>query len=150
MRLWALRLVMITPLCIRYLSRRYARLGEEGMVMPDVVLIDGGRGQLAQARAVLDARGVTGVTLLGVAKGPERNRGWRHFTVRSGPSTYIPSLASSAALHLIQQIRDEAHRFAITGHRQRRMVSRKTSALENIPGIGPKRRQALLRQFGVV
>ncbi len=129
------------------LERRYARLGEEGMVMPDVVLIDGGRGQLAQARAVLDARGVTGVTLLGVAKGPERKPGLETLYL-SGQDHPLILPASSAALHLIQQIRDEAHRFAITGHRQRRMVSRKTSALENIPGIGPKRRQALLRQFG--
>lgn len=129
------------------LTRRYTRLKEGDGKLPDVLFIDGGKGQLAQARAVLDELQVAGVTLVGVAKGAERRAGLEtlYLSDRDGP-IILP--ADSAALHLVQQIRDEAHRFAITGHRQRRAKARTTSPLEGIPGIGPRRRQSLLKQFG--
>ena len=129
------------------LTRRYTRLREEQSRLPDVLFIDGGKGQLAQARAVLEELQVVGVTAVGVAKGPERKPGLETLFL-SGKNCPFILPADSAALHLVQQIRDEAHRFAITGHRQRRAKARTTSALEGIPGIGPKRRQSLLRQFG--
>ncbi len=129
------------------LTRRYTRLREEEGRLPDVLFIDGGKGQLAQARAVLEELQVAGVTAIGVAKGPERKPGLETLFL-SGENRPFILPADSSALHLVQQIRDEAHRFAITGHRQRRVKARVTSALERIPGIGPKRRQALLRQFG--
>jgi excinuclease ABC subunit C len=131
------------------LTRRYTRLREEEGRLPDVLFIDGGQGQLAQARAVLEELQVVGVAAVGVAKGPERKPGLETLFL-SGENRPFILPADSAALHLVQQIRDEAHRFAITGHRQRRAKARATSALERIPGIGPKRRQALLRQFGGV
>ncbi len=129
------------------LERRYTRLREDDARLPDVLFIDGGKGQLAQARAVLEELQVTGVTLVGVAKGSDRRPGQEllYLSARSSP-TILPT--DSAALHLIQQIRDEAHRFAITGHRQRRARQRRTSVLEGIAGVGPKRRQRLLKQFG--
>jgi excinuclease ABC subunit C len=129
------------------LTRRYTRLREGEGRLPDILFIDGGRGQLAEACAVLEELQVTGVTLVGIAKGPERRPGSETLYVADppGPMT-LP--ADSPALHLIQQIRDEAHRFAITGHRNRRGRARNTSVLEAIPGMGPKRRQQLLRQFG--
>ena len=117
--------------------------------LPDVLFVDGGQGQLAQARAVLEELQVVGVTVVGVAKGPERKPGLETLFL-SGENRPLILPSDSSALHLVQQIRDEAHRFAITGHRQRRARARATSALEQIPGIGPKRRQALLRQFGGV
>jgi excinuclease ABC subunit C len=129
------------------LTRRYTRLREEEGRLPDVLFIDGGQGQLAQAREVLEELQVVGVTAVGVAKGPERKPGLETLFL-SGENRPFILPADSAALHLVQQIRDEAHRFAITGHRQRRAKARATSALERVPGIGPKRRQALLRQFG--
>ncbi|MBS1222786.1 MAG: excinuclease subunit [Proteobacteria bacterium] len=131
------------------LTRRYTRLREEEGRLPDVLFIDGGQGQLAQARAVLEELQVVGVAAVGVAKGPERKPGLETLFL-SGENRPFILPADSAALHLVQQIRDEAHRFAITGHRQRRAKARVASALERIPGIGPKRRQALLRQFGGV
>lgn len=129
------------------LNRRFRRLkGGEGK-SPDILLIDGGKGQLTQAEEVLTSLQVAGVMLIGVAKGPERRPGLEQL-ILSGQSqpTILP--ADSPALHLIQQVRDEAHRFAITGHRQRRGKARRRSVLENIPGLGPKRRQLLLKQFG--
>lgn len=129
------------------LNRRYSRLVEENGSLPDVLFIDGGKGQLAQARAVLTTLGVAGVTMIGIAKGPDRKPGLETLYLFEGNRPFILP-AGSAALHLVQQIRDEAHRFAITGHRQRRTKARTTSVLDRIPGIGPKRRQALLRQFG--
>ncbi len=129
------------------LTRRYTWLQEEEGRLPDVLFVDGGKGQLAQAREVLEELQVAGVTAVGIAKGPERKPGLETLFL-SGENRPFILPADSAALHLVQQIRDEAHRFAITGHRQRRAKTRATSALEGIPGIGPKRRQALLRQFG--
>jgi len=142
------------------LSRRYTRLKEGEAKLPDILFIDGGKGQLSQAQAVLEELQISGVLLVGVAKGPERKPG-KEVLWLSQPGSgsdagsglldavreiILPPDAN--ALHLIQQIRDEAHRFAITGHRQRRQRKRNTSVLESIPGLGPKRRQVLLKQFG--
>jgi len=129
------------------LTRRYARIQAGEGKLPDLLLIDGGKGQLAQAAAVLNELAVTGLLLIGVAKGRDRKPGLEQLFLfgRSAP-IILPS--DSPALHLIQQIRDEAHRFAITGHRQRRDRQRRQSVLEEIEGIGPTRRQRLLKQFG--
>ena len=129
------------------LTRRYLRVQQDGGRFPDVLFIDGGKGQLAQASELLQELRVAGVTVIGVAKGPGRKPGLETLYLFGENRPTILSV-DSAALHLVQQIRDEAHRFAITGHRQRRAKSRTRSALDSIPGIGPKRRQALLKQFG--
>ncbi|MEO8401421.1 MAG: excinuclease ABC subunit UvrC [Gammaproteobacteria bacterium] len=128
------------------LTRRYKRLQAEEAILPDVLLIDGGKPQLNVAKKVLVELGIQNILLVGVAKGVTRKPGFEtlHF-VDSAP-IHLPS--DSLALHLIQQIRDEAHRFAITGHRLRRDKKRVTSSLEMIPGIGAKRRRELLRYFG--
>jgi excinuclease ABC subunit C len=129
------------------LRRRYARVQQGEVPLPDVLFVDGGPGQLAQAVKVMDDLQIQGLKIVGVAKGLDRKPGRE--------SLYIPGRAeplrlppSSPALHLIQQLRDEAHRFAITGHRARRQKARTQSPLENIPGLGPKKRRELLRQFG--
>jgi excinuclease ABC subunit C len=137
------------------LTRRYARVAREagesvddGKV-PDILLIDGGKGQLAQARRVLDECQLDSVQLIGIAKGISRRAGQETLFLSLGEQvTEIVLPPESAALHLLQQIRDEAHRFAITGHRQRRARTRNQSVLEQIPGLGPKRRRELLRHFG--
>ncbi len=129
------------------LERRYRRLKEGEGKLPDMLLIDGGKGQVGVAAQVLEELQVEGVKLVGVAKGRERKPGKEQlFLSGSGRPTILP--ADSAALHLIQQIRDEAHRFAITGHRLRRGKARIESRLERIPGVGDRRRQALLKNFG--
>ncbi len=129
------------------LERRYTRIQKGEGVLPDILLVDGGKGQLTQAREVFDELGVTGVMLLGVAKGSTRKAGFE--TLILGDSGEELSLDSdNPGLHLIQHIRDEAHRFAITGHKNRRDKKRRTSRLEDIPGIGAKRRKALLHHFG--
>lgn len=128
------------------IERRFRRAVEEQGVMPDVLLIDGGAGQVAQARAALGDLGVEGVTLVGVAKGPARRPGDEELLLPDG--RIVHPGAESPALQLIQQVRDEAHRFAITGHRGRRQKARSTSRLEDIPGIGPRRRASLLKHFG--
>ncbi|MEC8427760.1 MAG: helix-hairpin-helix domain-containing protein, partial [Pseudomonadota bacterium] len=129
------------------LERRYTRIQKGEGVLPDILLVDGGKGQLTQAREVFDDLGVTGVMLLGVAKGSTRKAGFE--TLILGDSGEELSLDSdNPGLHLIQHIRDEAHRFAITGHKNRRDKKRRTSRLEDIPGIGAKRRKALLHHFG--
>jgi excinuclease ABC subunit C len=115
-------------------------------VLPDVLLIDGGAGQVAQAQAVLADLGVTGVMIVGVAKGEARRAGDETLLLPDGRELH-PG-AASPGLQLVQQVRDEAHRFAITGHRGRRQKARTTSKLEDIPGIGPRRRANLLRHFG--
>jgi excinuclease ABC subunit C len=129
------------------LTRRYARVKQGEVPMPDVLFIDGGLGQLAQAIGVLRELAIDGVRLVGVAKGLDRKPGREtlYFADRSEPLRLPPS---SPALHLIQQLRDEAHRFAITGHRARRLKQRTRSPLEDIRGLGPKKRRELLRQFG--
>lgn len=128
------------------IERRFRRAVEEGGVLPDVLLIDGGAGQLAQAQAALADLGVAGVTLVGVAKGVERRAGHEALVLPDGRE--LRPGAASPALQLIQQVRDEAHRFAITGHRGKRQKARMTSKLEDIPGIGPRRRASLLKHFG--
>ncbi|RKZ94708.1 MAG: excinuclease ABC subunit C [Gammaproteobacteria bacterium] len=128
------------------LTRRFTRLQKGEGKRPDLLLIDGGKGQLTEAKAVM-AELQLDIDILGIAKGPERRPGEETlFLVGRSGEVNLPS--DSAALHLLQQVRDEAHRFAITGHRQRRAKARKTSPLESIAGMGPKRRQKLLQQFG--
>jgi len=129
------------------LTRRYQRLAAGEGTLPDVLLIDGGKGQVAQARDVLADLGIDGVLVVGVAKGEERKAGHETLILGASGRTLWPG-PGSVASHLIQSVRDEAHRFAITGHRQRREKARETSRLEDIPGIGAKRRAALLRHFG--
>jgi len=137
------------------LRRRYTRVAKEaieavdGGKVPDILLIDGGKGQLAQARRVIDDCQLAGVQLIGIAKGISRRAGQETLFLSLGDhmkEIVLPT--ESVALHLLQQIRDEAHRFAITGHRQRRARTRNQSPLEQIPGLGPKRRRELLRHFG--
>ncbi|HET6603914.1 MAG TPA: excinuclease ABC subunit UvrC [Xanthomonadaceae bacterium] len=127
------------------LLRRFRRGQAEG-VLPDLLLIDGGKGQLRQAREVLGELGVAGVALVAVAKGAGRRPGLETL-VREDGSSLRPG-PESPALHLVQQVRDEAHRFAITGHRGRRAKARGHSVLEDVPGIGARRRTGLLRHFG--
>lgn len=128
------------------LTRRYTRAQKEEQKLPDLLLVDGGKGQVTQARSVLQELGINEVTLVGVAKGTTRKPGFEILIRPDGSSLTLES--DSSALHLIQLIRDEAHRFAITGHKQRRDKRRRTSTLEDIPGVGPKRRRELLRYFG--
>lgn len=129
------------------LLRRYSKLKQEEAKLPDVILIDGGKGQLAQAEQVLQTLQLTGIQLLGIAKGPSRKPGFEQLYIESTGQSFTLS-ADAPALHLIQLIRDEAHRFAITGHRQQRGKKRTVSPLEAIPGIGAARRRQLLQQFG--
>ncbi len=129
------------------LTRRYKRLADGEGALPDILFIDGGKGQVKQALDVLDNLGISSVQVVGVAKGTTRKAGFETLIMgESGVELQLPG--SSAALHLIQHIRDEAHRFAITGHRARRDKTRRTSQLESIPGVGAKRRRELLRHFG--
>lgn len=129
------------------LTRRYIRVKEGEFPIPDLLFIDGGRGQRGAVEEALQELAVGGVTLVAVSKGPDRRPGTEQLWLsgREGPVILPPD---SPAMHLVQQIRDEAHRFAITGHRKRRAKARTSSVLEEIAGIGPKRRQRLLRQFG--
>jgi len=129
------------------LKRRYARVQQGEVPLPDVLFIDGGPGQLAQAQGVMADLGIQGLKLVGVAKGLDRKPG-RESLYLQGRAEPLRLPPSSPALHLIQQLRDEAHRFAITGHRARRQKARTRSPLEDIPGLGPKKRRELLRQFG--
>jgi excinuclease ABC subunit C len=129
------------------LERRYKRLKSSDASMPDILFIDGGKGQVAQAMSVLQELQVSGVEVIGVAKGKTRKAGFETLVNGgTGKETQLPG--DHQALHLIQQIRDEAHRFAITGHRGRRDKARQRSMLEDIPGVGSGRRRLLLRHFG--
>jgi excinuclease ABC subunit C len=129
------------------LARRYERISAEGGRIPDLILVDGGKGQVAAAKAVLVELGLNDVALVGVAKGPERKPGLEELVIEAeSRSLQLPP--SHPGLHLIQAIRDEAHRFAIVGHRARRSKARTTSLLTEIPGIGSRRRQALIEHFG--
>lgn len=128
-------------------TRRYQRIRAGEYEAPDVLFIDGGRGQVNAVIESLAKLGMSEVKTIGIAKGPDRKPGQEVLiSGESGHAFMLPS--HSPALLLIQQIRDEAHRFAITGHRQRRAKARTQSSLDGIPGLGPKRRQQLLRQFG--
>lgn len=129
------------------LRRRYERVRKGEVPTPDILFVDGGRGQLAEAMKVLNELELDWLTVVGVAKGRSRRPGAEQL-FRPGESRAMTLPPDSSALLLIQQIRDEAHRFAITGHRQRRAKARRTSKLEDIPGLGPKKRRELLRQFG--
>lgn len=129
------------------LTRRYKKLKLEEAALPDVVLIDGGKGQLQKAVDVFESLQLSGVLLVGVSKGPARKPGQEQLWL-PGQDRGIHLKPDTTALHLIQFIRDEAHRFAITAHRNKRAKTRQHSRLEDIPGIGTKRRQALIRHFG--
>ena len=129
------------------LTRRYERVSRGEGAVPDLVLIDGGRGQVNVAREVLAELGLTDVFLVGVAKGPERKPGMEALIPAEGDRA-LSLPPDHPGLHLVQQIRDEAHRFAIAGHRNRRGKARVTSSLEGIAGIGSKRRRLLLERFG--
>ena len=129
------------------LSRRVARIVTGEFPTPDLLVIDGGKGQVGVAAEVLAEQGLHATQLIGIAKGPERKPGLEEivFPGRDEPLHLPPD---HPGLHLLQQIRDEAHRFAIQGHRARRGKARTTSVLQEIGGIGGKRRQALLAHFG--
>ncbi len=129
------------------LLRRYTRLKKGEGKLPDVLFIDGGKGQLNQAISVLEELQINDILLVGIAKGVNRKPGEETLFLSDSDHPFILA-ADSPALHLIQQIRDEAHRFAITGHRARRAKARNVSPLEGINGLGPKRRQQLLKHFG--
>ena len=131
------------------LERRYRRLSKGEGTLPDVLFIDGGKGQVTQARQVLEQFELTSVKVVGVAKGTTRKAGFE--TLVDGDTGAESQLrGDNPALHLIQQIRDEAHRFAISGHRGRRNKARRQSTLEGIGGVGSKRRRDLLRHFGSI
>lgn len=129
------------------LSRRYKRIRDGEFGAPDVLLIDGGKGQLAEATKVLQELGVAGIALVGVAKGVDRRVGQEQLFLL-GANTPTILAPDSHALHLIQRVRDEAHRFAIAGHRRKRAKRHSQSILETIPGLGPVKRRELLKQFG--
>ncbi|MDP1996130.1 MAG: excinuclease ABC subunit UvrC [Gallionella sp.] len=128
------------------LMRRYQKLSAGEGVRPDLILIDGGLGQLHIALEVMHELGLNDLALIGVAKGVERKAGLEQLIFPDGKAKQLRS--DDPALHLIQQIRDEAHRFAITGHRARRGKARTASSLEEISGVGDKRRRSLLTHFG--
>lgn len=127
--------------------RRFKRLKQGEHLAPDILLIDGGKGQVAEAKKALAELDINNVMIVGVSKGPDRKAGMEKIILpdQDQPLDVTPN---AAALLLIQHIRDEAHRFAITGHRQRRGKAQNKSVLEDIAGLGPKRRQLLLKQFG--
>ncbi|MDR2508393.1 MAG: excinuclease ABC subunit UvrC [Candidatus Accumulibacter sp.] len=129
------------------IRRRYGKLVSGEAVAPDLILIDGGKGQLVSARSVVEELGLSFLRMIGVAKGEARKPGLETLVFSDGREPEkLP--AEHPALHLIQEIRDEAHRFAVSGHRARRNRKRTTSRLEEIEGIGPKKRKALLSHFG--
>jgi len=137
------------------IQRRYSRLKKyanekstnDDAKMPDILFIDGGKGQLRQAVEVMDQLQIDSVQLIGVAKGEGRKAGLEKLVFSDGrPELYLPE--DSSAFHLILNVRDEAHRFAISGHRAKREKARRTSSLEAIPGLGPKRRQSIIKHFG--
>jgi excinuclease ABC subunit C len=128
------------------LKRRYAKIRKSEGKKPDILFIDGGKGQLSQAIEVMNQLEIEDVLLIGVAKGEGRKAGLEKLVMTDGTELYPGE--QSMALNLVLHVRDEAHRFAITGHRARRQKSRTTSQLEQIPGLGAKRRQSILKHFG--
>jgi len=129
------------------LTRRFRKVAEGEGAKPDVLLIDGGGGQVAQALGVLKELGVAGIHVVGVAKGPARRAGEETLILVDQGREIHPGPASPA-LHLVAAVRDESHRFAISGHRKRREKARERSVLEDVPGVGARRRAALLKTFG--
>ena len=129
------------------LQRRYTKLKKDEAKLPDILFIDGGKGQLRQAVEVMDQLQIDNILLIGVAKGEGRKAGLEKLVFSDGRGdVYLPQ--NSVAFHLVLNIRDEAHRFAISGHRAKRAKSRRQSTLESIAGLGPKRRQSLIKHFG--
>jgi excinuclease ABC subunit C len=131
------------------LTRRFRRLVDDAEgreEWPDLLLIDGGRGQVSAVLGVLEALGVEDVAVVGVAKGPDRNAGREVFHLADGREVTLPP--GDALLFYLQRLRDEAHRFAIGGHRARRAKAMTVSTLDEVPGIGPARKKALLMHFG--
>ena len=129
------------------IERRYMRVKREEGKLPDLILIDGGKGQVSVTGEVMQELLLDDIPVMGIAKGPSRKPGLETLVLADLKKTFVLP-ASSTALHLIQEIRDEAHRFAVTGHRQRRKKKGKQSPLEQIEGIGSKRRQQIIRHFG--
>jgi excinuclease ABC subunit C len=129
------------------LQRRYKRLKCSAATMPDILVVDGGKGQVTQALKVLEELQIDEITVIGIAKGVTRKAGFETLVTEQGKKERVLD-PGSGALHLLQHIRDEAHRFAIAGHRARRAKKRGRSVLEELPGVGPKRRQTLLKHFG--
>lgn len=129
------------------LTRRYREAKSIDRALPEVIIVDGGKGQLQQAVEVLTQYGLQDIILLGIAKGVTRKAGFETIW-RAGQDTPLLLDTHAPAMHLLQHIRDEAHRFAISKHRAKRGKSRNTSTLEGIPGIGSKKRQVLLKHFG--
>jgi excinuclease ABC subunit C len=129
------------------LERRYRKIISEDLVKPDIILIDGGKGQLGVAKSIMEELGISDIVLVGVSKGPLRKSGTETLFTSNG--VVLENIdQSNLGFHLIQQIRDEAHRFAITGHRARRDKARITSSIEEIEGVGVKKRKNLLVYFG--
>jgi excinuclease ABC subunit C len=129
------------------LDRRYTRIRAGEVPAPDLLLIDGGLGQIGQVHEALAALGFGDITLVGVAKGPDRKAGQERLFIYGAAAPRIPE-AHSPASRLVQRIRDEAHRFAITGHRRKRARRYNESVLEVVPGLGPAKRRELLKHFG--
>ncbi|MCK5354821.1 MAG: excinuclease ABC subunit C, partial [Methyloprofundus sp.] len=128
-------------------SRRFKRLVKGEHEAPDILFIDGGKGQVNEAEKALAELQLNNVMIVGVSKGPDRKAGMEKM-ILPGQEQPLDVTPGASGLLLIQHIRDEAHRFAITGHRTRRGKAKKESQLETIAGLGPKRRQILLKQFG--
>jgi excinuclease ABC subunit C len=129
------------------LTRRYKRIKSGEIPMPDLLMIDGGKGQLTQAMEVLNELEVQGLPVVAIAKGADRRPGQERLFLPAHAEPLVLS-PESPVLHLVQRVRDEAHRFAITAHRRRRARRHSESTLETIPGLGPARRRELLKQFG--
>ena len=129
------------------LTRRYTKIASGEGKVPDLIFIDGGKGQLGVAVEVMQEVGLPGIQLVGIAKGEERKPGLEQLIFPDRDDA-LRLQKDNPGLHLLQQIRDEAHRFAITGHRGRRAKARVSSSLEEIEGVGSKRRQKLLTRFG--
>jgi excinuclease UvrABC nuclease subunit len=128
-------------------AKCYERVKAGEVPAPDVLLIDGGLGQINEVYAELEQLGFGSLKLVGVSKGPDRKPGQERLIVHGDAGAIIPG-PDSQALRVVQRIRDEAHRFAITGHRKRRARRHNESVLETVPGLGPAKRRALLRHFG--
>ncbi len=128
------------------LHRRFAHAGEKDWVLPDLILVDGGLGQLNVALKVIEELDVDGITVVGIAKGPDRNAGREKFFQKGRDTFTLPD--NDPLMHFLQRLRDEAHRFAIGTHRAKRAKTLISSRLDEIPGIGPARKKALLSHFG--